>query len=287
MNPISLEQLTIKDANPVELVSIASALGCQHVSLFLRPGERPPEWYPLVTETILRKELRSRMADCSVTPYTVEFFPLSPRAKVDRYRPAFECAAELGARRITTLVSDPDEERRLDLFCQLCDRAADYGLGVNAEFVAITELRSLSDAVRLLNRANRRNAGIMVDALHLVRSASSVAELATTVSRFVTSAQFCDGPLIRSPEEQQYEALYERMIPGTGEFPLREFVAALPSDIPIGVEVPLKSLAERGVGPFERARLAVEATRRIIAEAHRTSPARCTPACSRADDRGI
>jgi len=127
MNPISLEQLTITDANPVELVSIASALGCQHVSLFLRPGERPPEWYPLVTETILRKELRSRMADCSVTPYTVEFFPLSPRAKVDRYRPAFECAAELGARRITTLVSDPDEERRLDLFCQLCDRAADYG----------------------------------------------------------------------------------------------------------------------------------------------------------------
>jgi sugar phosphate isomerase/epimerase len=196
MNPISLEQLTITDANPAELVSIASALGCQHVSLFLRPGERPPEWYPLVTEKTLRKELCIRMADCGVTPYTIEFFPLSPRAKVDRYRPALECAAELGARWITTLVSDPDEERRLDVFCQLCDRAADYGLGINAEFVAITELRSLSDAVRLLNSANRRNAGIMVDALHLVRSGSSLAELAATVSHFVTGAQFCDGPLI-------------------------------------------------------------------------------------------
>ena len=28
MNPISLEQLTIDDAGPIELVSIASALGC-------------------------------------------------------------------------------------------------------------------------------------------------------------------------------------------------------------------------------------------------------------------
>ena len=54
--------------------------------------------------------------------------------------------------------------------------------------------------------------------------------------------------------------------PEAGNFPCA-FVAALPSDIPIGVEVPLQSLAERGVGPFERARLAVEATRRIIAEA--------------------
>jgi hypothetical protein len=77
--------------------------------------------------------------------------------------------------------------------------------------------------------------------------------------------------LFRPPKEQQHEALYERMIPGSGEFPLRQFVAALPSDIPIGVEVPLRCLAERGVGPFERARLAVEATRRIIAEARADS----------------
>jgi sugar phosphate isomerase/epimerase len=273
MNPISLEQLTIDDAGPMQLVSIASMLGCQHVSLFLRPARRPPQWYRLVTEAGFRKELGSRMADCGVTPYTVEFFPLSPRTQVDTYRPAFECAATLGARRMSVLVSDADEERRLELFCELCDRAAEYGLGVNVEFVAITELPSLRDAVRLLHRANRPNAGIMVDCLHLVRSGSTVAELAATDPHLVGGAQFCDGPFTMAPERQLYEAINERMIPGKGEFPLREFVAALPPDVPIGVEVPLKSLKDSGVVPLERARLAVEASRRIIAEARDTMPA--------------
>jgi hypothetical protein len=68
-------------------------------------------------------------------------------------------------------------------------------------------------------------------------------------------------------EHQLFEAISQRMIPGTGEFPLRDFVAALPPDIPIGVEVPLKAFKDRGVLPLERARLAVEASRRIVAEA--------------------
>src|SRR5215469_10337678 len=60
MNPISLEQLTVEEAGPLELVSIAGALGCQHVSLFLRTQERPPQWNPIVTEAAFRKELARR-----------------------------------------------------------------------------------------------------------------------------------------------------------------------------------------------------------------------------------
>jgi sugar phosphate isomerase/epimerase len=267
MNPISLEQLTVEEAGPLELVSIAGALGCQHVSLFLRTPERPPQWYPLITDAAFRKELGRRMGDCGVTPYTVEFFPLSPRAPVDTYRPAFECAAELGARRMSVLVSDTDEERRLANFCALCDRAAEFGLGVNVEFVAITQLPSLRDAVRLVTRSNRPNAGIMVDTLHLMRSGGTVAELAATDRRLIGGAQFCDGPLTMAPERQLFEAISERMIPGQGEFPLYDFVRALPPDVPIGVEVPLKSLKDKGVSAMERAQLVVEASRRIIAEA--------------------
>jgi sugar phosphate isomerase/epimerase len=267
MNPISLEQLTVEEAGPLDLVSIAGALGCQHVSLFLRTPERPPQWYPLVTDAAFRKELAQRMADNGVTPYTVEFFPLSPRARVDTYQPAFECAAQLGAKRMSVLVSDEDEERRLALFSELCDRAAQFGLGVNVEFVAITQLRSLRDAVRLVTRANRPNAGIMVDTLHLIRSGSTVAELAAADPRIIGGAQFSDGPMTMAPDRQFFEAISERRIPGEGEFPLHDFVRALPVDVPIGIEVPLKSLKDQGVGPMERARLAVEASRRIIAEA--------------------
>jgi sugar phosphate isomerase/epimerase len=273
MNPISLEQLTVDEASPLELISIAGALKCQHVSLFLRTPERPPQWYPLVTDAAVRKELAHRMADHGVTPYTVEFFPLSPRAQVELYRPAFECAAELGAKKISALVSDPDEERRLANFCALCDRAAEFGLGVNVEFVALTELRSLRDALRLVTRANRPNGGIMVDTLHLMRSGSTVAELAAAEPRWIGGAQFSDGPLTMPADQQLHEALSERMLPGDGEFPLREFVRALPQGVPIGLEVPMQSLKDKGVGPLERARLAVEASRRVIAAAHAMRPA--------------
>jgi sugar phosphate isomerase/epimerase len=267
MNPISLEQLTVEEASPIELVSIAGALQCQHVSLFLRAPGSPSQWNPLVTDAAFRRELAARMADAGVTPYTVEFFPLSPRAQVEPYRPALECAAELGAKRLSALTSDPDENRRLERFCEICDLAAEYGLGVNAEFVAITQLPSLRDAVRLVTRANRRNGGIMVDTLHLMRSGSTVAELAAVDPRWIGGAQFSDGPLTMAPDKQLFEAMSERMLPGDGEFPLREFVRALPANVPIGVEVPLRSLKDRGVGPLERARLAVEASRRVIAEA--------------------
>src|SRR5260370_37281713 len=264
MNPISLEQLTVDEASPLELISIASALQCQHISLFLRTPERPPQWYPLVTDATVRKELARRMADHGVTPYTVEFFPLSPRAQVELYRPAFECAAELGAKKISALVSDPDEERRLANFGALCDRAAEFGLGGNVEFVALTELRSLRDALRLVTRANRPHGGIMVDTLHLMRSGSTVAELAAADPRWIGGAQFSDGPLTMPADKQLHEALSERMLPGEGEFPLREFVRALPPGVPIGVEIPMQSLKDKGVVPPERARLAAEASRRVI-----------------------
>jgi sugar phosphate isomerase/epimerase len=113
----------------------------------------------------------------------------------------------------------------------------------------------------------------MVDTLHLMRSGSTVAELAAAEPRWIGGAQFSDGPLTMPADQQLHEALSERMLPGDGEFPLREFVRALPQGVPIGLEVPMQSLKDKGVGPLERARLAVEASRRVIAAAHAMRPA--------------
>ena len=116
--------------------------------------------------------------------------------------------------------------------------ATEFGLGVNVEFVAITQLPSLRDALRLVTRANRPNGGIMVDTLHLMRSGSTVAELGAGDPRWIGGAQFSDGPLTMPADKQLHEALSERMLPGEGEFPLREFVRALPP-----------RRADRGRGP--------------------------------------
>ena len=42
------------------------------------------------------------------------------------------------------------------------------------------------------------------------------------------------------------------LIPGDGELPLREFVRGVPPDIIVSLEIPMRTLAEKGVGPRER-----------------------------------
>jgi hypothetical protein len=51
--------------------------------------------------------------------------------------------------------------------------------------------------------------------------------------------------------------------------PLIDFVRALPADLPIGIEVPMKSLSDNGVSPLERARLALKAARETLESARR------------------
>jgi hypothetical protein len=63
------------------------------------------------------------------------------------------------------------------------------------------------------------------------------------------------------------EALYERMVPGTGELPLVDILAAVPDEVMIGVEVPQRSLAESGVGPHERVAPCLAAARDLLARA--------------------
>jgi sugar phosphate isomerase/epimerase len=60
--------------------------------------------------------------------------------------------------------------------------------------------------------------------------------------------------------------MFERLVPGEGDLPLRDILAALPADIVIEIEVPQRSLALAGVSPIERLRPCVEAARRLLAD---------------------
>lgn len=65
-------------------------------------------------------------------------------------------------------------------------------------------------------------------------------------------------------EDYLLAATFERMIPGTGTLPLADIVDALPGDVHIGLEVPMRSLAEAGVGPLDRLRPCVAAARELL-----------------------
>jgi hypothetical protein len=59
--------------------------------------------------------------------------------------------------------------------------------------------------------------------------------------------------------------MYHRLVSGAGELPRAETLAALPSDRVVGLEVPMRSLAEAGVSAYDRIRPCVEAARALLA----------------------
>jgi hypothetical protein len=58
--------------------------------------------------------------------------------------------------------------------------------------------------------------------------------------------------------------MMERRVPGEGELPLADFVAALPGEVLIGVEVPIVSEVEAGRSVREILQRAVAASRRLV-----------------------
>ena len=61
------------------------------------------------------------------------------------------------------------------------------------------------------------------------------------------------------------EARDNRLAPGQGDLPLAEFLAALPGDVTIGLELPMAARAEAGMGPEERLAPAIAAARDMLA----------------------
>ena len=75
--------------------------------------------------------------------------------------------------------------------------------------------------------------------------------------------QLSDTTLMPRMKSYMEEAMYERMAPGYGELPLAELLAAVPTDVVVGLEIPMRSLAASGVGPIERLRPCVAAAREL------------------------
>ena len=189
---------------------------------------------------------------------------------MDAYRTAFESGAWLGARYANTLCRDADGSRLADNLACFAELAAEFGLRPLVEFMAVSDIDSIAGALELIERSGAGNLALEVDALHLVRTGGTPAELKRLPRRMIERAQINDGPLVMPKNDWRFEALQQRRIPGEGQFPLVELVRALPANVHLGVEVPLQDLKDRGVSGRERVRLAVEGARRVIAAAMAT-----------------
>jgi sugar phosphate isomerase/epimerase len=152
-------------------------------------------------------------------------------------------------------------------FAALCDRAAEHGLLVHLEWLAWSKVPDLATARAIVEGADRANGGLNVDMWHCARAGTSADALRALPAHLVLAVQLDDGPA--TAEANLIEAtLHERLLPGTGDFDVTGWLAALAAagaHCPVGVEVFSDDL-HRG-GPVAAACAAAQASRSVLARA--------------------
>jgi sugar phosphate isomerase/epimerase len=265
---LALSHLTALDAIPPDLVAAGAAAGFGAVGLRVWPaGNEPP--YPMIGDTPMVRETVSRLRDTGMRVLDIEVLRLRPDSEPDEALRILDAGARLGAQFVLVIGNDTDESRLTERFASVCAAASARGLRAALEFMIFSAVKTLADAVRIIEGA-AQPAAVLVDALHLQRSGGMPAEVAALPPERLPYAQVCDAPSDPVwPDEAQArdEARRDRLLPGDGALPLHALVDALPAGAPLAVEAPVAALAQ--YSPAERARLAFNAVTRVLAERDR------------------
>ncbi|HZC52882.1 MAG TPA: TIM barrel protein, partial [Mycobacterium sp.] len=247
---------------------VAADLGCQHISTIVQGQPLVPLGFRAFSlkDPAVRKDLRSAMNDRDVTISLGDGFLVLPGADMRDFRSELDALAELGVPRINVVSLDHDLSRTFDQFGALTELGAQRNIETNVEPVPGLTVGDLPTAIAALEHVGRPDFRLLIDTMHLVRSGSGATDLSTLKPEQIGYAQLNDTTLAPRLDNYMEEAMYERMVPGEGELPLRDILAALPADVVIELEVPRRSLALAGVGPIDRLRPCVDAARRLLAE---------------------
>lgn len=182
------------DTTPPELVSVAAAAGFRTIGIRLTATPSvgiPP--YDILREGPLLRETLLRLADTGVSVLDTEFLRFEPEHPVGIPEGFLEVSARLGARNVLVMSAEPEEARTLERLCELCDRAAAYGLHVCLEFAIYTGVRTLAHAAHVVAQSKRSNASVLIDALHFSRSGGILAHVAGVDPALLRYAQICDA----------------------------------------------------------------------------------------------
>jgi sugar phosphate isomerase/epimerase len=228
-----LEHLTLLGLAPPEFVGIAAGAGFGAVGLRISPATAGEEPWPMRPGSPMLAQTVRRCARAQVEVLDVEAIRLGPEPADSE--PVLEAAAELGARYVNAVCEDPDLERLSDRFGELVRSAKPYGVRPVIEFMAHRSVRTLADAVMIATRSD--GGGILIDALHVWRCGVDLSELAGLAPGLVAYLQVCDAPLV-APPDPVAEARTGRLLPGAGELPLGDLLAAVPGTVPVAVEAP-------------------------------------------------
>lgn len=253
---LSLAAGVLPEFTPEQTAGAAAEAGFPAVGIWVDPKT----WTAATARGV-----RARTRDAGLEVLDVEVVWIRPGPEDPDHLRIIEAGAEIGARNLLVVSSEPDPAAAPDRFARICDQAEAHGLRASLEFGAFTAVRDLSAALDLLDRADRPGAGLLVDPLHFARTGGAPGDLARVEPGRFAYAQYCDarssGPHPDDTAGIIREALDLRLLPGEGALPLGELLSALPPGLPLSVELRSEALRTRWPDPADRARAVLAATR--------------------------
>ena len=266
----SLAYLTANTLTPPQAVRLAAQLGCHFVGLRLLPNAAGAPQQFLIGEPAVLRETVAAQRDTGVGVFDLEIVRIGEGFDARAALPLLEAGAALQARAVLVAGDDTEPARLADGYARLCELMAPFGLTADLEFMPWTAEPDARAAQRVVEAAGRpRNAGILVDALHVSRSTTTTDDLRAIPRELLHYAQICDAPTRAqagrdfSVDEMIHTARCARLLPGEGGIELRALFDALPADLPVSVEIPNEvRLAQRGQTVW--AQQAIEASRAVL-----------------------
>jgi len=263
--------LSVFGMPPVEFVHLTADLGCRYITTGMvgfapvSSLSYPP--FSLRDEPQLRRDLLAAMDDRNVSISLGEGLLIAPSVDVGSYAADLDVMAELRIPRINTVSLEPDQARTFDELAALTALAAERGIATCVEPVVGLSIADLPSAVAAVEYVNRAEISLLIDTMHVARFGASPADLRAIPAEQIGYIQLSDTTWQRRMPHYAEEAMFERLPPGEGELPLVDMLAALPDDLVVGLELPMRSRAEAGVSAYDRLLPCVTSGRSLLAQA--------------------
>lgn len=255
MHKLSLASGVLPEFGAVDVIEAGAAAGFDAVGLWVDPLE----WTAQHT-----RDARAALQRTGLPVLDVEVVWIRPDTTLDDHRKVLDVGAQLGAANVLC-VSSHEEGETMERLSALCRHAEGSGMRVALEFGIFTEVKTLSQALGILDRVGHPLRAVLVDPIHVDRSGTTVGQIAAIDPALLPYAQFCDARAER-PDPANFDAVITDAIdlreqPGEGALPLAAMLQALPQGIPLSLELRSAALREAFSHPALRAKAVLDGMR--------------------------
>jgi sugar phosphate isomerase/epimerase len=242
---------TINQANLIEMIEAAARHGFPTISF------APNLYHDALEAGFDRAALRRRLTDAGVRVRVIDGVstglpglpddPIPYRGRwLRRYDPAgcIEVAEAVGAPivNVSHYRGDPVPLAVIAEAAGAASRlAAEHGITIALEFIPDSGIPDLAAGQAVVEMSGEANCTILLDSWHLVRSGGGVDDIRALPAGIIGAFQLADR--IEPEPGASYVPMSGRTLPGEGELPLKEIVAAVLANNP-GISIELEVFSE-------------------------------------------